>query len=59
MGASTWAFGNHRCSPYRGIFTIKAIIHASHKRVVFQEVGRSVVQYWVSKKFRVPVRFWI
>lgn len=30
IGASTWAFGNHRCSPYSGIFTINAIMHANH-----------------------------
>lgn len=26
IGASTWALGNHRCRPYRGIFTMKAIM---------------------------------
>lgn len=31
MGASTWAFGSHKCTPYKGILIIKAIIHASHK----------------------------
>lgn len=31
MGASTWAFGSQRWRPYRGILTIKAIIHASHR----------------------------
>lgn len=33
-------------------------MHASHRRVVFQELGRGAVQYWINKKFRVPVRFW-
>lgn len=31
IGASTWAFGNHRWRPYRGIFTMNANINASHK----------------------------
>lgn len=30
IGASTCAFGSHRCRPYRGIFTIKASIQANH-----------------------------
>lgn len=33
MGASTWALGSHKCRPYRGIFTIKAIMHASQVRL--------------------------
>jgi hypothetical protein len=32
MDASTWALGSHRCSPYNGILTINAIIHASQSR---------------------------
>lgn len=28
IGASTWALGSHRCRPYRGAFTIKAISRA-------------------------------
>jgi hypothetical protein len=32
IGASTWALGSHRCSPYNGILTINAIIHASQSR---------------------------
>ena len=31
IGASTCAFGSQRCTPYSGIFTRKAIMHASHK----------------------------
>lgn len=30
IGASTWAFGSHRCTPYNGILTMNAIIKASH-----------------------------
>lgn len=30
MGASTWAFGSHRWTPYNGILTINAIMKASH-----------------------------
>jgi hypothetical protein len=32
IGASAWALGSHRCSPYNGILTINAIIHASQSR---------------------------
>jgi hypothetical protein len=37
IGASTWALGNHRCSPYNGILTINAIIHASQSRSFDQD----------------------
>lgn len=29
IGASTWAFGNQRCTPYRGILTINASMMAN------------------------------
>jgi hypothetical protein len=32
IGASTWALGSHRCSPYNRILTINAIMHASQNR---------------------------
>lgn len=31
IGASTWAFGSHRWTPYSGILIMKAIIQASHR----------------------------
>lgn len=34
IGASTWAFGSHRWTPYRGILIIKAIMHASHRMLL-------------------------
>lgn len=37
IGASTWAFGSHRCRPYRGIFTINAVRHAI-QIIVFDQV---------------------
>lgn len=42
MGASTWALGSHRCRPYRGIFVIKAIMHASQAKPWDQVV----VSFW-------------
>lgn len=39
IGASTCAFGSHRCNPYRGIFTINAIIHANHNKFDDQLFG--------------------
>lgn len=34
IGASTWAFGSHRWTPYKGILIIKAIIHANHRMLL-------------------------
>lgn len=34
IGASTWAFGSHRWTPYKGILIMKAIIHASHRMLL-------------------------
>lgn len=59
MGASTCAFGNHRWSPYRGIFTINAIMHASQRKMLDQVVEMGLAQYWMIRKFKVPVVFWI
>lgn len=36
MGASTWAFGSHRCRPYSGAFTINAISKARLDRRLVQ-----------------------
>lgn len=58
IGASTWALGNQRWRPYRGIFTMKAIIHANHIKTFDQELGRGSAQYWSTKKFKDPVIFW-
>lgn len=41
MGASTWALGSHKCSPYRGILTINAMMHAIHRILLDQELGIS------------------
>ena len=42
IGASTCAFGSHKCNPYSGILIIKAISNANHHIVwahVFGIVG--------------------
>lgn len=57
IGASTCALGSHRCSPYRGIFTMKAIMHASHRMVSLHEVFRGSDQYWARSIFSEPVEF--
>lgn len=59
MGASTWAFGSQRCSPYRGIFTMNAIMHASHTSMLDQESFMGFAQYCSTSMFRVPVMFWV
>lgn len=56
IGASTWAFGSHRCSPYRGAFTIKAssraVLHTRPVQEVFivgcdsLSIGRYSVPIW-------------
>ncbi len=45
IGASTWALGSQRWSPYNGIFTMKAIMHANHKKTLDQELGTGCAQY--------------
>lgn len=40
IGASTCAFGSQRCRPYSGIFTINAIMHANHRKILLQEGDR-------------------
>lgn len=55
MGASTWALGNHRWSPYRGAFTMNAMRRARLDRRPVQEFGNTE---WVSPraiKWREPV----
>lgn len=42
MGASIWALGSHRCKPYKGIFVMKAIMHASQMRLCDQVV----ISFW-------------
>lgn len=39
VGASTCAFGNHRCREYIGIFTKKATMHMVHHRFRLMFVG--------------------
>ena len=55
IGASTWAFGSHRWSPYRGAFTMNAISRARPDNMSVQEL---VSVGWVSfsiVRCRVPV----
>lgn len=59
IGASTWALGSQRWRPYSGIFTMKAIIHASHMKTSDQELCMGCTQYWSIRKFRDPTVFWI
>lgn len=59
IGASTWAFGSHRCTPYSGILIMNAIIHASHKMLLDHVEGKGCVVRESTKKLRVPIEFWI
>lgn len=40
IGASTWALGSHRWSPYRGAFTMNAVSKARLDRRFDQELVR-------------------
>lgn len=40
MGASTWALGSHRCRPYRGALTMKAV---SRARLDIRPVQEAVI----------------
>ena len=39
IGASTWALGSHKCSPYRGALTMKAMNRARLANVPVQELS--------------------
>lgn len=38
---------------------MNAIIHASHRKILDQVVEIGLAQYWIIKKFKVPIVFWI
>lgn len=59
IGASTCALGSQRCRPYSGIFTMNAVMHASHMKVLDQVVDIGSFQYCMIRKFRDPEVFWI
>lgn len=59
IGASTWALGSHRCTPYNGIFTINAIMHANHRMLLDHEGDKGWVVRERNRKLSVPVEFWI
>lgn len=59
MGASTWALGSHRCRPYKGIFTMKAIMHASQIRLWDQVFVSSWAVSVSNTMFNEPVLLYI
>lgn len=58
MGASTWALGSHKWTPYRGIFTRKAIRQPVHHSLSAVVVILKVGVYWRVIRERVPAVFW-
>lgn len=58
MGASTWALGSQRWTPYRGIFTRKAIKQPAHHNLSACEDSGIGGQNWRVRSERVPVLFW-
>lgn len=57
IGASTWAFGSHRCTPYNGILIINAIMHANHRMLLDHVEDRGCVVRERIRKLRVPIEF--
>lgn len=59
IGASTWALGSHRCTPYSGILIMKAIIQANHRILLdhVRSIGEEPII--INIKFSVPVEFCI
>lgn len=55
IGASTWALGSHKWTPYRGILIRNAIIHASHKMLLDHVVLSGELLSRRIRKFRVPI----
>lgn len=59
IGASTWAFGSHRWTPYSGILIMNAIMHANHRMLLDHVDGRGCAVRERIRKLRVPIEFWI
>lgn len=57
IGASTWAFGSQRWTPYRGILTKKAIRQAVHQNLLAHEWGQVEFGYCKISIDRVPRSF--
>lgn len=57
IGASTWAFGNHRWTPYSGILIINAIMHANHRILLVHVCSNGVVFSGNKRKCNVPIKF--
>lgn len=57
MGASTWAFGSLRWTPYRGILMRNAIMHANHRMLLDQVDSRGWTVRDRIRKLRVPIEF--
>lgn len=54
-GASTWAFGSQRCTPYSGIFTRKAIRQPAHQILSPQLLRYKGSACWRISRDKVPV----
>lgn len=57
IGASTWAFGSHRWTPYNGILIRKAIMHANHRILLDHKGFCGFVVSSRILKLSVPVEF--
>lgn len=59
IGASTWAFGSHRCNPYRGAFTMNAVSRARLRNRLDQGVVWKVLFSFSMVRCSVPVWVWV
>lgn len=57
MGASTWALGSHRCKPYRGALTMKAIRRAKLDIMPVQDNEVGGCESFSIGRYRVPIWF--
>lgn len=55
MGASTWALGSHRCRPYRGALTMKAIRRARLDIIPVQDEEIVGCESFSIGRYRVPI----
>lgn len=55
IGASTWALGSHRCKPYKGAFTMKAIKRARLANRLDQEEFSVGCESLSMGRYNVPI----
>lgn len=57
IGASTWALGSHRWTPYNGILIMKAMMQANHRMLLDHVWSMNEGAVAIRMKLNVPVEF--